>query len=88
MYKRQADGYVDGVKDGYITLDEIVKYATWKTRRVGGHTPVTTGTYNKHVVMNRVPPREFIEAFDNSTEGMTEAEVAELVHRLDGATRL
>ncbi len=83
-----ADGHVDGVKDGFISLEEIIAFSTWKTKRVGGHTPVYTGTYNPHILMNRIPPRSFIEALEHTSEGMSEAQVAELVQELDRQTRL
>ena len=83
-----ADGYIDGVKDGYITLEEIVEFTKWKTQEVGGHSPQVTGVYNANVIMNRVPPRSFLDALEHSTEGMTDAEVATQVAALDEAMRV
>ena len=83
-----ADGYIDGVKDGYISLEEIVEYSIYKTQRVGGHTPVFTGTYNPYLIMNRIPPAEFLAGLENSTEGLSEEEIAARVQALDLAMRV
>src|SRR5690606_28337925 len=74
-----ADGYVDGVKDGYLDLNEIIKFTTDKTRRIGGHTPVHTGSFNPHLVMNKVPGEEFLATLEHSSEGLSEAEIMEQV---------
>ncbi len=50
-----ADGFLDGVKDGFVSLGEIAAFATQKTQQVGGHTPVVTGTYNTNLIMNKNP---------------------------------
>ncbi len=78
-----SDGYVDGVQDGFITLGEIQSYATWKTQQVGGHTPVTAGSYNPNLIMNRVPPKSFLESLEGGTDGLTDEEVATKVRELD-----
>jgi hypothetical protein len=56
-----SDGYNDGVKDGFISIDEILNFTIWKTQQVGGHTPVYTGSYNPALIMNRVPPKSWLE---------------------------
>jgi hypothetical protein len=61
----QADGAYDGIKDGYIELGEIETYVKRRTREIGGHDPVTTGTYNAGLIMNRVP---------TSTDGLSYAD--------------
>lgn len=50
-----ADGSVDGIKDGYLSLEEISVYTVKRTKELGGHTPVITGSYNPGLLMSRVP---------------------------------
>ncbi len=57
-----ADGFVDGVKDGFISLDEIVQFTIWKTKQVGGHTPVVAGSYQPGLIMNKVPSKEYLKS--------------------------
>lgn len=83
-----ADGYIDGVKDGYITFEEIVEFTKKKTKDIGGHTPQITGAYNGNVIMNRVPPRAFFESLDGSTEGLSDEEVMAQIESLNEAMRL
>jgi hypothetical protein len=83
-----ADGYVDGVKDGFLTLDEIIKYTTRRTQQIGGHTPIFTGSFNANLIMNKVPGEDFITMIGDSTEGMSDEEVAARVEALDRAMRL
>jgi hypothetical protein len=59
-----ADGYTNGVKDGFLSLDEITKYTVKKTAEQGGHTPVYTGVYNGNLIMNKVPPRSYLDTLD------------------------
>ena len=54
-----ADGAVDGLTDGFLTLGEIEAYTKMETLRIGGHTPVTTGIYDPEMVMAAVPSRTF-----------------------------
>jgi hypothetical protein len=83
-----SDGAIDGVKDGYISLEEIVEFTKVKTNQVGGHMPQVTGVYNGNVLMNRVPPRSFIEALEHSTEGLSDAEIMQQIRQLDAVYRL
>ncbi len=83
-----ADGYIDGVKDGYLDLEEIIAYTTWKTERVGGHRPVVTGTFQGNLVMNRVPPKAFVDALERGTEGLSDEEIMAHIQELDAAMRL
>ncbi len=83
-----ADGFMDGVKDGYVSLDEIAEYTKSKTQAIGGHTPQITGVYNERLVMNRVPPRAFLDSLDVSTEGLSDEELAASIQELDAAMRL
>jgi hypothetical protein len=78
-----SDGYIDGVKDGYLTLDEIVEFTKWKTIQVGGHYPTVTGSYSGSLIMNRVPSRAFIESLGYTSEGMTDEEIREQIERYD-----
>lgn len=75
-----SDGFIDGVKDDFITLGEIVEYTKWKTIRVGGHTPSITGAYNPNLIMNRVPPKAYIESLVGGTQGMSDDEVRKEVN--------
>ena len=83
-----ADGYLDGVKDGYLSLDEIVEYTKYKTEDIGGHTPQITGVYNERLVMNRVPPRSFLESLEGSSEGISDEDLAASIQALDTSMRL
>ncbi len=59
-----ADGFIDGVKDGYLSLGEIEKYTIQRTFDEGGHTPVSTGVYSTGLIMNKVPPKRWVEEND------------------------
>lgn len=83
-----ADGYKDGVKDGFLNLQEIRDFSVWKTQKVGGHTPVHTGVYNGQLVMNRVPPKAWVEALERSTEGLSDDQIAEKIRELDSSLRV
>jgi hypothetical protein len=86
-----ADGYVDGVKDNYLSLEEIVEFTKWKTQQVGGHDPQVTGLYNPALIMNRVPPRAFVEALearDGGTGALSDEEVMARVQELDASQRI
>lgn len=83
-----ADGYVDGVRDGYLSLDEIIEYTKWKTANIGGHNPQVTGVYNGNVLMNRVPPRAFLESLEGGTEGLSDEQVLAKVQALEVAMRI
>ncbi len=51
----EADGFVDGVRDGYVALGEIDAFVRHKTREIGGHDPVVAGVFQPGLIMNRVP---------------------------------
>lgn len=80
----EADGYLDGVKDGFISLGEIAAYATYKTKRVGGHTPQVTGAYDPATIMNKVPSATSQYAAGGSQD-LSEGEVRAKVAQLDAA---
>lgn len=83
-----ADGYVDGVKDGFLSLEEIRDYTVKRTKEIGGHTPQYTGAYAGALVMNRVPPKRFLERLENGTEGLTDAEIQANIQALDQSMRV
>lgn len=83
-----ADGHIDGVKDGFLSLGEIEKFTVWKTKNIAGHTPVSTGTYSEGLVMNRVPPKEFVDSLEFTTEGLTDDEILHRIQTLDTSMRL
>lgn len=80
-----SDGVLDGVKDGYISLGEIEKYTIQKTFEVGDHRPVSTGVYNSGLIINKVPPKEFLAQYDHQ---MSEAELMDALHSLDAEMRV
>src|SRR5262249_45299483 len=67
-----ADGYVDGVKDGYLSLGEIRDYTVAKTQDIGGHTPVFTGVYSTGLIMARTPSADFVKQLEHGTEGLSD----------------
>ncbi len=83
-----ADGQTTGVKDKYLSLEEIRDFTVKKTQSVGQHTPVHTGSYDGKLVMNKVPSQRFIDSLGVSSEGLTEEQIAERVRQLDAAMRL
>jgi hypothetical protein len=83
-----ADGEIDGVKDNYLSLAEIREYTKKKTEDVGGHTPVTTGSYNEELIMVKVPPKEFLESLEGGTDGLSDSEIMERVQLLNDEWRL
>jgi hypothetical protein len=83
-----ADGYIDGVKDGFISLDEIREYTTARTKQLGGHTPVITGVYADSLIMNRVPPKRWVEEMERGEKSLTEAQLMAQIRRLDDELRV
>lgn len=56
-----SDGFVDGVEDNYISLEEIAAYTTYLTKRLGGHTPQLTGQFDGMKIMsNRIRQETFM----------------------------
>lgn len=80
-----ADGYIDGVKDGYLSLAEIEKFTKAKSLSVGDHNPVATGVYNSALIMNKVPPKSFRDQYDRI---MSDAELSDAIQRLDAEMRI
>lgn len=83
-----ADGWLDGVRDGYTSLEEIEQFVKWKTANVGGHNPLVTGVYNPGLIMNRVPTKAFIDSLGVTSEGLSDAELEAQIRALDAAMRL
>lgn len=79
----EADGYLDGVKDGFISLGEIAAYATKKTQEVGNHTPQVTGVYNPQLIMNKVPGKTWVASQTGGTNGMTDEQIRAAVKASD-----
>lgn len=73
----EADGALDGVKDGFISLGEIAVYATALTEEIAGHKPEVTGIYDANVIMNKVPSGAYTasQVKEGGTGGKTSAEV-------------
>lgn len=84
----QADGFLDGVADGFLSLEEIRDYSVWRTKQIGGHTPLHTGTYAGAVVMNATPSKRFLESLEGGTDQMSDAEVMAAVQRLEREFRV
>lgn len=83
-----ADGAVDGIKDGFISLGEIRDYTTRKTQQIGKHTPVVTGAYAASLIMNRVPPKAWLARLENTTEGLSDEQIMEKIRALDQSMRV
>lgn len=78
-----ADGYVDGVKDGFISLEEIRDFAKAKAQQVGGQTPVSTGAYNGTLVMNRVPPKSWVDAMEKAARSQSHLSIEQQIRNLN-----
>lgn len=83
-----ADGYGSGVKDGYLSLQEIIDYTKYRTRQIGGHTPQVTGSFNANLIMNRVPGKEFLASIDGGTENMSDEEITAMIETINQNHRL
>ncbi len=83
-----ADGFVDGMQDGWIALGEIVDYTSWKTNDLAGHHPVKTGTYQPTLVMNRVPTAAELARFEGGSEGLDDEEIRQRIEQLDAELRI
>jgi hypothetical protein len=80
-----ADGFLDGVKDGFISLGEISAYASWKTQRIGGHSPQVTGVFNPYLIMNKVPSAGYIKGLTGGTTNLSEESLRQAVARSDAS---
>ncbi len=78
-----SDGYVDGMKDGFVALGEIRDYSIWKTNDMAGHTPQSTGSFQPSLVMNRVPTTAELARFENGTEGLSDDQIMDRIQELD-----
>ena len=78
-----ADGYLDGVKDGFISLGEIVTFSTDLTIRIGRHTPVFTGSFDPLLIMNRVPSSNYLAAVSNPSDDASMYDIQESTELMD-----
>jgi hypothetical protein len=79
-----ADGAYDGVKDGFIDLGEIESYTKQRTQQIGGHNPVTTGSYNPGLIMNQVPKdRSALTYVDRGTTNASTSELQNMIQAED-----
>jgi hypothetical protein len=83
-----SDGYVDGVKDGLLSLGEIRDYTIEKTKSMAGHTPVFTGVYSTGLILAKKPSVEFLKTLEQSTEGLSDEEIMQKIQELDQAMRI
>jgi hypothetical protein len=83
----EADGFEDGVKDGFVSLAEIRDYTTWRTSQdtSSQQVPVFTGVYNDNLIMNRVPSAALLAQLEKEggTHGLTESQIMEKIQELD-----
>ena len=47
----ESDGYVDGIKDGFISIGEITEFTKDMTNKIGGHVPQFDGSYYPQIIM-------------------------------------
>lgn len=80
----ESDGAYDGVKDGFIDLGEIETYTKKRTAELGGHNPVSTGSYNPGLIMNAVPKdRKALSYADRGTTNATNAQLTNMIQAED-----
>lgn len=81
----EADGALDGIKDGFISLGEIAAFATEKTQIIGRHSPQVTGVYNPNLIMNKVPGAGYIaqQAREGGTGALSDERVQEVTQASD-----
>lgn len=82
-----ADGALDGVKDGFISLGELESYTIHKTQQVSSgsfqHTPVVTGSYSPSIIMNQVPPKEVAAMLEKKGAHLTGEAIWKQVQQYD-----
>jgi len=83
-----ADGAVDGIKDHFLSLEEIRDFTIKRTQEVGGHTPMVTGAYNGNLLMVKVPSHEYLAGLIGGTESLSEDQIMEKIRELDAQWRL
>jgi hypothetical protein len=81
----EADGSIDGIKDGFISLGEIAAYATQKTQDIARHSPVVGGVYNPNLIMNKVPDRSYVasQVREGGTGNLDDAQVRAVTQASD-----
>jgi hypothetical protein len=83
-----ADGEVDGVKDGFISLGEIESYTKRTAFDVGNQHPVSTGVYSPNLIMNKVPPKSFVDSLNITSEGLSLDQIRDRLRKLDAEYRM
>lgn len=79
-----SDGAYDGVKDGFIDLGEIEVYTKQRTQQIGGHNPVSTGSYNPGLIMNAVPKdRSALSYADRGTTNASDQQLSNMIQAED-----
>ncbi|MCB0416580.1 MAG: hypothetical protein KDD39_02950 [Bdellovibrionales bacterium] len=78
-----SDGYQTRVRDGLISLGELIDFTVWRTKSGWGHTPVYTGIYDRELLVNRVPTAEELRQFTGGTEGLSDETITERIRDLD-----
>ncbi len=77
-----ADGELDGIQDGFLTLEEIRSYTIWKTQDIGGHTPQSTGVYNPNLIMSQVPSKAWVDSLEYNSDRLSDEEVSRQLQNL------
>ncbi len=78
-----ADGTLDGIKDGYLSLGEIREYTRKLTKKIGGHNIRVAGSYHEALIMNRAPSAKYQAAVD--TEANQKDFIAQLSEPMCGS---
>src|SRR5690606_16016738 len=81
----EADGYVDGVKDGFIDLSEDEASTTMRTRQIGGHDPVYYGVTYKNLLMNEVTSPQYIAEMYGDRPDLSDEELRAEAAEMDAA---
>jgi hypothetical protein len=81
----EADGAVDGVKDGFIDLSEIEAFTKSLTHTIGGHDPVAYGFNYQYLIMNEVPGSSYLAQVKGGTDGLSDAQLRASIAELDKA---
>jgi hypothetical protein len=81
-----ADGYTDGVKDGFISLEEIRDYVHDLTQKYSHQTPVFTGSFNPTLIINRVPPKSVRDRIlQTGLDQLSQEEIFSQIRQLDNS---
>jgi len=89
-----ADGFSDGVKDGFISLGEIQDYVKNQTLQLTlqasgeAQTPQWTGSFNPGLIMNKVPSKAFLASLGIHSDRLSSSEIATRIRQLDRTMRV